>query len=186
MCMFSTDSAVLTERGYRLSPQFSSSTDLATKQQRFKIKRVPYAGTVIRITSTKGDDDVIVTPEAFILSRVPDGDERRTWTWKRAKYIRPGDYIGSLIPHTIRVVRQSSTSSRQLTAHDIQMNAIFAGFVRPVVAGKLGDVLDERDGFLDEKHAWFRVERVSNEPWTSFLSSAPLAIVENVAIMDFV
>jgi len=144
------------------------------------VKQRPYRGDIVRIASTKGDRDLVVTADQFVMVR---SLSPRSWTWKRAKHIRRDDWIGVQIPTDLLIIR--SSTDRETTALGHQRNSLFAGVARPVVDNRLGETLSPDDGVLDETHAWFRVTDVTRDHVVSFMLSAKHAVVENVQLLEF-
>lgn len=149
------------------------------------IKEAPHRGEIVRISSTIGDHDLIVTPDQYVLAMSTRSP--RSWAWRKAHTIKKDDWIGTEIPKTLMVIRSTPGAARG-TALGHQRNALFAGVARPVIDNRLGPVLDADDARLDETHAWFRVTNVAIEPFLSFMMEAKhstTAVVDNVSVLAF-
>jgi hypothetical protein len=169
---------VLTRTGYK-TPRPSENIVAVAPHKHCAVIRVPHAGDVMYITTSRSDHPLVVTDMQFIMTRTEEGRP----CWKRAKYVREGEYVGSLIP----LIHDDTTydTCESKTIDDHQLDSISAGILRKISNGKLGDIIPADKGFVDGSYVWYRVEGRLIRREARLLNHAKFAICDGVAMIDF-
>lgn len=170
--MIAPEVPVLTTEGYTVQPRFA----MGPGNMKTRVYLVPYKGIVYHIFTEQGDNPLVCTPDQYIMTRNNTGGV----TWKRAKNIQRGMYVGMPIPKAIDGVENTDAILLR------QLKSIYAGIPRAIRKDSLDDPSAVGDVILDETFCWFRVHdlEVSKEPFT-LMHSSKVCIANNTCCMEF-